>query len=1103
MQKKSKKGLGESMMNEDELKSFAATAQREIDNGSVEDKLRHLLSANLTKIFPDAPWWVQEHVMGTETYLHFANAKGKERIGFADSVVGKTAIEYEKNLKIPAIFNEGYHQVEEYCAALCNLGIDEKEILGILSDTVRWYGYTIQIIGNHNRERLFGASDIQLEQVDYVDLSHCSDEELEKFELFVNKYLAREQSRILTAKTLVLDFGLESDFYRKEIGGYREVVTSAMRSNPIYADLIESVWQNFVAYLGASEHGAFSIDTYTNEYYLVTVAKIICANILNGAPLICKDAEIMKILNGQYFQQKNIQNLVDYDYFGWLNSSPYVDGIVECSKRIQRLLTSYDFKVIAEEDLFGALLAQLSNREHRLLLGQDFTPGWVARNMVEYALASMAEEPRILDMCCGSGVFLIEAIKRVRETYSISTQDYDSVKDEMIFSCVMGFDIDPLAVMLAKVNWVMAMRDLFPYHAGQIAIPVYHADSLFVATPITHTMPSSSRDSYIMYFDNHKVEIPGHMLTPAHRRTFDVFMSICYKYAMKRAEQKESSLTDKQLDFVLASVESESGAALSHSERRAQRVAAYHLILQLEGLQRQGRNGIWYFILNNSYKPGLVTNQFNCIVSNPPWLAMSKLADNPYKRTLQNKTDAFGIKPPGASHLHMELATTFLLASIDKYLKDGARWMCVMPGSILSGYHHDPLRLEKYRDAAYSVDMNVDTIWELPISTFKNKAVVLGGIRTENKTKYPIAGRLYDESDLYIECSYTLNNQGNRSAWTNKGESAELLDVIHSEPWEFNQGADMMPRTALFHEFLQAPNGTWSIKKIENTSDLYYLLSDSHKDVCRGLAAEGFSNDYVYDCLISKHLSPFAVSDPAKVILPGKKIDGRWRGLTDEELVLLNSGTSYVFHEIQTESEMPISVLFDQKINIRGKLDKQDYSLARWLVLSNAGGANPCAAYTDLNEMDKKKLIIDQTLYWYLAESEEEALYIVGILNSVTLSTAISDFQPQGGFGARHIHTIPYKIIPRYHDADDAHMEVVTKTRELMAEWIESCKSEQVGKYLSPNSGSLNSRRRKQQAALKTMASYEKYEEACSGVLCTESKSIMGESTFQEYYRKR
>ena len=1066
------------MMNKMELRSFITTAQHEIDNGAVEDKLRHLLSVRLTKIFPDSPWWVQEHVMGTETYLRFANADGKEQIGFADSVVGKTAIEYEKNLTIKSIFSEGYHQVKKYCAALCNLGIPENEILGILSDTVRWYGYTVRIIDNHDKLRLYGAEDIELIEQDRIDLSSETEEEMQKFELFVNKYLGREQSRILTAKSLVLDFGVESGFYHKEITKCRKLVLDAMESNPEYAKLIQEVWQNFVAYLGASEYGTFSLDTYINEYYLVTVAKIICANIINRAPLICNDEEIVKILDGKYFQKKNIQNLVEYDYFGWLNNDPYVKEMAESAKSIQKLLSSYDFKVIAEEDLFGALLAQLSNREHRLLLGQDFTPHWVAENMVEYALKDLNDDPCILDMCCGSGVFLIETVKKVREKYGISADAYDDIKVEMIFSCVTGFDIDPLAVMLAKVNWIMAMRDLFPVYKGQITIPVYHADSLFVATPITHDMPSENEESYIMHFDDNddnEIEIPRHLLTPKHRRTFDAFMSVCYKYAMKRAGQKECELTKDQIDTLLTSVEMESGMAFSSAEMQAQKAAAHDLILQLESLQRQGRNGIWYFILNNSYKPGLVADQFNCMVSNPPWLAMSKLADNPFKQELQEKTADFGIKPPGASHLHMELATTFLLASVNKYLKEDARWMCVMPGSILSGYHHEPLRLEKYRDSQYSIDTEIDTIWELPISTFKNRAVVLGGRKTGEKSKYPFKGRKYNELGEYEECNYTLSRQGNRSAWTNRGENAELLDIVNPNPWAFHQGADIMPRTTWFHEFSLLPNNLWQIRKIENTSQLYYLLSDSHKDVCRTLEADGLNSQYIYDCLISKHLSPFIVSDPAKVILPGVKTKGTWRAICDEDLVVMNSGTSYIFDEIQENIGMPLKDFFEQKINIRNKLDKQNFSSRRWLVLSNAGGTKPCAAVMDLSRIDKSKLIIDQTLYWYLAKTKTEAIYIAGMLNSDTLSAAITDFQPQGGFGPRHIHTIPYKIIPQFDASDDAHVQVVSQTRKLISEWTAYCEDNSVGKYLLPDSGSLNSRRRKLKTALKSMSSYKKY----------------------------
>ena len=489
-------------------------------------------------------------------------------------------------------------------------------------------------------------------------------------------------------------------------------------------------------------------------------------------------------------------------------------------------------------------------------------------------------------------------------------------------------------------------------------------------------------------------------------------------------------------------------------------------------------------MLNNSYKPGLVTNQFNCIISNPPWLAMSKLADNPYKKTLQEKTNLFGIKPPGASHLHMELATTFLLASVDRYLKDGARWMMVMPGSLLSGYHHDPIRLERYKSVLKPVAVKVDTIWELPMATFKNKAIVLGGEKSKDSTQYPLAGRVYDEQDHYIDCDYTLARQGNRSAWTNRGNDTEIIDALSFEPWPFYEGADIMPRSALFHECQKLPNGTWNIRRIGPESKLRYLLSDSHDDTCIEMEADGFSDEYMFDCLISKHLSPFVVSAPVKTIVPGKRTGGKWKGLLDSDIALMNIGTSYVFNEIQEKGAMPLGKRFERKINIRNKLDKQDFSWKRWLVLSNAGGKNPCAAYLDLQGINRTKLIIDQTLYWYLTDSEEEAIYLVGILNSLALAETIIDFQPQGGFGQRHIHTIPYKLIPHYDSEDDAHLDVVMKTKLLMEEWKDFCSKSVAGKYIAPDSGSLSSRRRKLQKALRNIKSYPDYEKSCRIVMC-------------------
>ena len=59
-------------MNHEALRDFAHRAQAMIDSGSVEDRLRHYLSSRLTSIFPDSPWWIEAHMMGTEERVHFS-----------------------------------------------------------------------------------------------------------------------------------------------------------------------------------------------------------------------------------------------------------------------------------------------------------------------------------------------------------------------------------------------------------------------------------------------------------------------------------------------------------------------------------------------------------------------------------------------------------------------------------------------------------------------------------------------------------------------------------------------------------------------------------------------------------------------------------------------------------------------------------------------------------------------------------------------------------------------------------------------------------------------------------------------------------------------
>jgi hypothetical protein len=118
---------------------------------------------------------------------------------------------------------------------------------------------------------------------------------------------------------------------------------------------------------------------------------------------------------------------------------------------------------------------------------------------------------------------------------------------------------------------------------------------------------------------------------------------------------------------------------------------------------------------------------------------MSQLAENPYKAQLSARRCSTASILAGASHLHLELATTYLLHAVDRYLSPDAAVACLLPGTIFNGHHH-----QKFRDAAYlaslrSVAFEPAEVWEVAAGTFKvRSAAVVGTKRATPLTSIPI-----------------------------------------------------------------------------------------------------------------------------------------------------------------------------------------------------------------------------------------------------------------------------------------------------------------------------------------------------------------------------
>jgi methylase of polypeptide subunit release factors len=947
--------------------TFLGDALQLIAKGAKEDALRHTLSAHLPRMFPEMPWWVKDHAAFAEKSAAFHKA-GKSSHGFVDTLVGSTAIEYEKDITNPLIFRTGLKQVHDYCADLLNSGVPQDLIVGVLSDTVNWNAYrilTVKELSEVPGAKIYGGDHLVLDLIDTCNISSTGAKEASALGSFLQRHLGRLGARRLSANTLSSDLGFESRFSEPHLERLKTLVGTAFKGNPIYASLIQKLWSDFVSYLGGeAASGSFDRETYVNELYILTLAKLICANVLSGRALMSDDDELAAIMSGTYFQNRGLSNLVEYDYFGWLNSPPYVSDMLPVATAIQEDLLAYDFAAAPEEDLFGSLMAQLARRSQRLLLGQEWTPSWLAEPIVERVISQLPKDtyPRLIDMCCGSGAMIVETVRSVKNKLKSSGESAVSARAKLS-EAITGFDIDPLAVMLAKISWVLAAREYLD-PAEPVSIPIYHADSLFASTPLTKVVGGSGATHHQMLLDDQKVDLPAFLISPDRRALFDSILDRGYAVAMANARATKTSMSIQLVEKIAEEVVSDSGCPLTSSENALLVEFLKALLQALEELQRNNRNGIWAFVLRNSYRPGLASGKFNGLVSNPPWLALSKIASNPYTTALREKADAYAIKPPGPAHLHIEMATIFLLHAVDKYLISGAAIGCILPESIMSAHHHNPFRAGNYANGPTPVRLGVDEIWRVERGAFKNEAIVLFGTKGSLSTG-DISGFDLTRTE---KTSITLKRivRGSRSAWTDNPALGEK-NTGFFKPAHFRQGADVMPRTIVFHSLSPSGSGkSWNLSPISASSPEYYLTNDAKTHKKFKMTSFGVSDQFVFDVLISKHLTSFDISSGGKGILPIiRNYTGEWRCALPAEIAAAGPATNNALASMLGALGPSITPkdFFDRIDTNRGKLRNQVWGDG-WIIFMGAGGANVCAAYTSSAILGPQRTIFDQTLYW-------------------------------------------------------------------------------------------------------------------------------------------
>ena len=107
------------------------------------------------------------------------------------------------------------------------------------------------------------------------------------------------------------------------------------------------------------------------------------------------------------------------------------------------MLAGFDWAVDA--DVLGPVYAALISAEERKGAGEHYTPDWLASRVLAEV---MRGDERVMDPSCGSGTFVFHAVRRALAA---------GARVAEVVSRVRGMDVHPVAVVLARVNYLLAL----------------------------------------------------------------------------------------------------------------------------------------------------------------------------------------------------------------------------------------------------------------------------------------------------------------------------------------------------------------------------------------------------------------------------------------------------------------------------------------------------------------------------------------------------------------------------------------------------------------------------------------------------------------------
>jgi hypothetical protein len=394
----------------------------------------------------------------------------------------------------------------------------------------------------------------------------------------------------------------------------------------------------------------------------------------------------------------------------------------------------------------------------------------------------------------------------------------------------------------------------------------------------------------------------------------------------------------------------------------------------------------------------------------------------------------------------MELATAFLAHALTVFGRKGTMLGFVMPRSILSADQHANLRARTYnapiRLTAYWDLWGVQPLFNVPACVlFAERDVSRGSMGDVLPIKEwdgqlsarDVPWSIAEAKLTAAENTSRVISLGARTAFSTTFAKKKVPTENHYTR-RFRQGATIVPRSFYFVRVkeLEGKPAPDILYFAETDPDQAKGAKPPYKDVRIKGNVEG---RFLYSTAISKHILPFIVLPLATVVLPIERhhdrlhvVDAahlRREGHREFAAWMSKAEAMWKYHKKKKAGKQTVY----QRLDYHKELTSQDIT-ARHLVLYNAAGTNLAAAYLDRHTLSVP-FVVEHKLYWATCDSQEEADYLIAILNADAVNRAIKPFQSVGLMGERDIEKKVLDLaFPIYDGSEKTHRDLARLAAE-------------------------------------------------------------------------